>query len=434
MIKKFILLSIFLSNFALAQNQLNFGPAHNNRANQSQVLGIDDIALVINHEALSRRQLAAEMEAVSRTLPPNLPLDTQSKQRMILETVISNHLLKQLAEKNKIKLSDKDVERGIAEIAKTNGLTVSQLKAKVARETGMSEAQYKNAVREQLMQTRLQEVAVGSSVNISPEQINNQLAQIARQQGSTVHIQDLLLPLPDVAIEKRGKIINDTLAQISQSLRKNHNDLSRVSAEIPNARFTDLGKVNISQIPLRFATAVANLDGGQMVDSPIVDSDGMHFLKVVSKTAQGGQYVVVNARMAHILIRHNPKDPNSAKNAINGIYSALKSGADFSALAKRYSQDVASAIVGGELGWLSADSLDPRFAQQMQKAPIGQITAPFESSFGWHILKVYERQNIDKSDEMLRARIRDNLYRAAVQDAWERYLIESRNNAYIEIR
>lgn len=432
MIKKIIFLSLISS---YAWGQITFGPSQSSVSlNQQQAQGIDDIALVINHEALSRRQLMAELAAVEKSLPKNVPLDAQSKQRMMLESVISNHLLSQLAKKSNIQISDKDVEQNIAQIARSNGLSVGQLKARVARETGMNEAAYKNAVRAEMMQSKLQEVAVGGSINISPEQINDQIAQIARQQGSTIHIQDLLLPLPNVPPEKRGKVINETLAQISQSLRRHHNDLQAASAEIPSSSFRDLGKVNISQIPLKFARAVANLDGGQMVDSPIVDNDGMHFLKVVSKTAEGGQFVVLNARMAHILIRHNPKDPSYAQRSIQSIYAAAKSGTDFNALAKRYSQDVASAIVGGELGWMSADSVDPRFAQAMQNATVGQITAPFESSFGWHILKVYEKQNVDKSDEMLRARIRENLYRAAVQDAWERYLIESRNNAYIEIR
>ena len=102
-------------------------------------------------------------------------------------------------------------------------------------------------------------------------------------------------------------------------------------------------------------------------------------------------------------------------------------------MAQQYSQDPASALRGGELGWLSADTLDPRVSEQMIKAPLGSLQAPFESSFGWHILKVYEREQVDRSEDMLRERIRASLYQSAMQQAWERRIIEARQNAYIRI-
>lgn len=422
---------MFCPLLAGAQN-LQFGPQAEYAQSQAQPL--DEIALVINQEAISRRQLEKELTAARAALPRDIPLSGTQLQELLMDRVIIQHVIEQLAQQYQVQVSDEEIDEGIMRVAEQNQLSPADLQSQVQKQTGMNAQQYRQSVAEQIRQAKLQEALVGNQVSITSAQINDQLTQIARREGSTIHLQDLLLPVPNLPVEERGAAIAETLARISDALRAHNNDLSQAAAEIPEARLVDLGQVNIGQIPLRFASAVAGLRGGQMVNKPVVDADGMHFLKVVSTSVAGGEgYIVPQARMAHILIRHNPHNPQAAKATIEQIYAALQQGADFATLAQQYSQDPASALRGGELGWLSADTLDPRFAEQMIKAPPGSLQAPFESSFGWHILKVYEREQVDRSEDMLRERIRASLYQSAMQQAWERRIIEARQNAYIRI-
>ncbi|MBP3194547.1 MAG: peptidylprolyl isomerase [Cardiobacteriaceae bacterium] len=430
----YLSLSLFLTINVTQAQELQFGPQS---SIQSGAQIVDDVALIVNNQALSRSQLNQEMAKYEAQIPPELAaqMSPEMRQRMILDGIIDRLLIKQATKDAAVKVTDAEINAAIAEVAGKNRLTPEQLMSKIAMETGMDAKAYRAAIAEQITMGQLQERIVGEQVRVSQQQIASQVAQIARQEGSSIHLQDLLLPLSDENPMERGKSLNKTYAEISAALKKSHNDLQSAAAAIPNARFNDLGTVNIGQIPQRFANAVINLQSGQITPEPVIDADGMHFLKVVDKTAEGaGKYVVVNARAAHILLKTNPKNPAMTKTQIDQIYAALKSGADFSKIAARYSQDPKSAVVGGDLGWVSADMVDPNFAKQMIEAPIGQITAPFETNFGWHILLVKERHNIDRSDAMLRAKIREQLAQMAMRDAWEKYLIELRKNAYIQLK
>lgn len=423
-------LFLALCPLLVSAQSLQFGPQAEYAQSQAQT--VDDIALVINQEAISRHQLAKELAMARAALPKDIALPESQVQELVIERVIMQRLIGQLAQQYQIQVNHQEIDEGIARVAAQNGLSASALQKQVQRQTGMSAQQYRNSVAEQILLAKLQEALVGNRINVTAVQINDQLTQIARHEGSSIHLQDLLLPLPNLPVDERGAAIAQSLAQISEALRANHQDLAKAATAIPEARFTDLGKVNIGKIPLRFASAVAGLKSGEIVNKPVVDADGMHFLKVVSKTVAGDNgYIVPQARMAHILIRSNPQNPQAAQKTAEQIYAALQQGADFATLAQQYSQDPSSAIQGGELGWLSADMLEPTFAQHMAEAPLNTIQAPFETSFGWHILKVYERENIDRSEDMIRERIRASLYQTAMQRAWEQRLMEARQSAYI---
>lgn len=430
MIRYFLLLAL-LPLISYSQT-LQFGP---NQSSAGHVQAIDDVGLVINNEAISRKQLANEMQAARQSMPKEVLFTGESEQSLLLERVIMQHLLQQMIQRADIVVKEQDVDAAIQRMAAQNGLTVSQMLQRIKKETGMGEKAYHMALSQEIKQRQLQEYYVGNSIRISKSEIEDQLAQIARQQGSKVHLQDLLLPVPNLAPEERGEVIAESLAIISTELEKNSDDLAQAAKSIPNAQFKDLGDVNIGQIPLRFAHALVGIKSGEMVDKPVVDADGMHFLKVVSKTTEGSNgYIVPEAKMAHILIRHNGQNPKEAKMMIDKIYAELQQGADFSEMAKKFSQDPQSAVRGGELGWMSADTVDPRFAKQLQQAPLNQMTPPFESAFGWHILKVYERRLQDRGDEIIQGKIRESLYQSALEDAWQQRLVSERQNAYIDIR
>lgn len=338
----FLLLPFF--GLAMAQS-LVFGP---NTTHSNDVQTLNDIGLVVNQEAISRTQLARELQAAEAMLPKGMKENIPDLHQALIERVIMEHIIKQLAERAQLAVNSEDIEQGIQSVAEQNGLSVSELYKKVAIDTGMNQTQYRDFIAQQITQNSLKEMVVGNDIRITPSQVEDQVAQIARQQGSTLHLQDLLVPVPNVPVNQRGPIINDTLGKISAALKKNNDDLSRISSEVAGSRFTDLGVVNIAQIPPRFARAVIGLKSGEILSTPVVDADGMHFLKVVSKHANNGKqsYIVPEVRLAHILIRNDRQNPNAAKRDIQRIYTALQQGADFADMARRYSQDPNSAVKG----------------------------------------------------------------------------------------
>lgn len=414
--------------FAAAQG-LVFGPG-----DQASVQPADDIALVVNNEAISRSQYNRELQAARAAIPKNSGLSAAEIDDMLKERIIMQHIVAQLAHKAAVELKPEEIDHGIASIAQQNNISVPELYARVQKQTGLNQAQYRQRVAEQMVQSQLRQKVVGRSVHVSPQQINDQIALVARERGATVHVQDLLVPTPQGDADARGPEYQKIITALAAAIKKQGSDnLSAIAAAIPGAKFNDLGDINIGQIPPKFANVVANLHAGEMVSTPIVDADGMHFLKVVSKTAANGQgFMVDQAKVRHILIRDNPSNPGEAKALIQRIYAQLQNGGNFAALAREYSQDPASAANGGDLGWMSADQVVPAFAKAMDSVPLNKISAPFKSAFGWHIIEVSARRSVDRTEDRIRAQIRDSLYAAALEQAWQQKLAQLRQSAYVK--
>ena len=423
-----LLIAASLSLAAPAQN-LKFGPANSAPASASQP--IDEIGIVINDEAITRRQLAQEIEAARRSLPKDLQLPAGALEHQLLEHVIMNHLLAQIEKKAGLDISEDELNAAIAQIAERNKVSEQKLYTQAQRDTGLGRDAFREQVRKSLAQEHIKEGMVGADINISERQVDEYLAKIAREQGSTMHVQDLLIPLPEGDAKSRAGEVDAKIREVSQALRESGGNLQQASARVAGAHYNDLGNVNLAAIPPRFARAIAKLGVGETVESPVVDDDGMHFLKVAGKNSAEGNYTLNEANAAHILLRGN--DDNS-KARIDAIYRELQAGADFASLARRYSEDAQSAAKGGDLGWVSSDQFGGELAQTIESQPIGSISKPVKTPYGYHIVLVRERRQADKSEAMLREQIKRSLYAKALDEAWQQRLQALRREAYIDIR
>ena len=424
-----LLIAASLSLAAPAQN-LKFGPAAGS-APKGASQPIDEIGIVINDEAITRRQLAQEIEAARRSLPKDLQLPAGALEHQLLEHVIMNHLLAQIEKKAGLDISEDELNAAIAQIAERNKVSEQKLYTQAQRDTGLGRDAFREQVRKSLAQEHMKEGMVGADINISERQVDEYLAKIAREQGSTMHVQDLLIPLPEGDAKSRAGEVDSKIREVSQALRESGGNLQQASARVAGAHYNDLGNVNLAAIPPRFARAIAKLGVGETVESPVVDDDGMHFLKVAGKNSAEGNYTLAEANAAHILLRGN--DDNS-KARIDAIYRELQAGADFASLARRYSEDAQSAAKGGDLGWVSSDQFGGELAQTIESQPIGSISKPVKTPYGYHIVLVRERRQADKSEAMLREQIKRSLYAKALDEAWQQRLQALRREAYIDIR
>ena len=424
-----LLIAASLSLAAPAQN-LKFGPAAGSSPKGASQ-PIDEIGIVINDEAITRRQLAQEIEAARRSLPKDLQLPAAELEHQLLEHVIMNHLLAQIEKKVGLNIGEDELNAAIAQIAERNKVSEQKLYTQAQRDTGLGRDAFREQVRKSLAQEHIKEGMVGADINISERQVDEYLAKIAREQGSTMHVQDLLIPLPEGDAKSRAGEVDAKIREVSQALRESGGNLQQASARVAGARYNDLGNVNLAAIPPRFARAIAKLGVGETVESPVVDDDGMHFLKVAGKNSAEGNYTLNEANAAHILLRGN--DDNS-KARIDAIYRELQAGADFASLARRYSEDAQSAAKGGDLGWVSSDQFGGELAQTIESQPIGSISKPVKTPYGYHIVLVRERRQADKSEAMLREQIKRSLYAKALDEAWQQRLQALRREAYIDIR
>ena len=145
--------------------------------------------------------------------------------------------------------------------------------------------------------------------------------------------------------------------------------------------------------------------------------------------------MVEQHRARHILIKPTELvSKPEALNRIRQIQLRLEGGADFSQLARTNSDDRGSALKGGDLGWVSEGQMVPEFEEVMTIVDIGQLSAPFESEFGFHILQVTERRMYDGTEEIKRDRARRAIKRQKVDERRQSWLRRLRDEAYVEYR
>jgi peptidyl-prolyl cis-trans isomerase SurA len=111
----------------------------------------------------------------------------------------------------------------------------------------------------------------------------------------------------------------------------------------------------------------------------------------------------------------------------------VQGGESFSDLAKRFSND-ASAPQGGDLGWLNPGETVPPFEKAMNALKIGEVSAPVQSQFGWHLILVEGRRTQDMADQFLRNQVRQRLFIQRSEAEFDAWLQRVRNQSYIDNR
>lgn len=137
-------------------------------------------------------------------------------------------------------------------------------------------------------------------------------------------------------------------------------------------------------------------------DNLVINRDRVEYLakkndKKDKKVFKDTQYLV-----RHILLKTNPiLSDQKAQQELTKIRSnIINNKISFAAAADKYSNDYASTIDGGKLGWNFADIYDPAFAKVIKTSKMKQISQPFKSNFGWHILEVLAKKQVDRSYDL----------------------------------
>ena len=162
---------------------------------------------------------------------------------------------------------------------------------------------------------------------------------------------------------------------------------------------------------------------------------GFHIIKLLDRRSMEQRHTIQQTLARHILVRPNEVVSNAeAKQRITRLYNRIKDGADFGQLARASSDDTGSAVKGGSLGWVNPGYMVPEFEEQMNRLQPGQISEPFESQFGWHIVQVMSRRQHDDTKQFERAQARQQIGRRKSEVAVENWLREMRSEAYVEYR
>lgn len=401
-------LSALLATTATAQTQsiddLHFGPQQEQSGTR-----LDGVIAIVGNDVITAQEWRQ-----------------QGGDKATLERLIMEKLLLQAAEQRNIVIGDTALNIAIDDYRK-QGKSISR-----------------EDLRRRLSIQKLQQKMANSLVNISDNEVDSLVEQQLQQIDDRVNLIDILVRVPETAdtelLNRAQEKAQSLLAQLRQQaqLAKQSGEQSTTKtdhqiAQAAGALYNDLGEVALSQIPVNFAKALIDAPTNEFLP-PMIDRDGIHLLKVVSHQSnrQTTTTGLPETRVSHILIKD--KDNPDAQNQINDLYRQLQNGADFAELAQQYSQDIGSATDGGSLEWAYPGQMVPDFEAVMDATAIGQISQPFKSPFGYHILKVHERRQINQgSRDVLVQKARRALFQKKASEAWELWLSQLRDEAYVEI-
>ncbi|WP_022972072.1 peptidylprolyl isomerase, partial [Xanthomonas maliensis] len=407
-------------------------------AQQSQPL--DRIAAVVDEDVVLQSELDRAVRNVKtqyagreNQLPPDDVL-----QRQVLERLVLIKLQVARAESSGIRVGDEELNRAVASIAQQNGTSVDGLRQKLAAD-GMSYADFRASVRDEIIVQRLRQSFAQSRISVSEGEVDTALAQQANS-GSQYHLAHILIGLPEGANAEQIATGQKKVDGVKALIDKGELDFSAAAvrySDSPNAlEGGDLGWRSLDEIPNAFAQLIRDLKPGQ-VAGPLRGPSGFQLLKLIEvRDASGGEKKMVTEYHArHILVRIGDNQTDAqAKAKIDTLRARIVGGADFQATAKESSEDANSRGQGGDLGWFPADAFGPEFGQQVEGLADGAVSEPFRTQAGWHIVQRVASRQTDVSAENQRSQIRETIGRRKLEEEYNRFLQELRGEAYVSFR
>lgn len=410
-------------------------------ANSQATETLDRIKAVVNTHVITQQQLSEQIEFTRQQLhAENKPIPSETLlQKQVLDHMIDTELQRQLAESAGMKIDEAGLDKTIASIAQRNGLTVEQLRSRLEQEN-MPYAKYRQKIREQLIISRLQQDEVGQKIAVSPQEITDMLIHVPKANSgkASYHIEDLLVPLPENPSQKTLINTKQTALSLLQQA-KSGSSFQQLVEQSKNTALPlsggDLGWRPLNELPDLFQSSVQSLKPGEIA-GPIQAQNGFHLIRLIESRgdAMSPRYVTAT-HVRHILIKTTPLVNNTqAEQRLKEIRAEILRGGNFSDLAKKYSQDPGSAFKGGDLGWTLPGTFDPTFEAQANKLTVNQISLPFQSQFGWHVIQVLGReQKLQTTQAISRERAAQLVYQKKFQQALQNWLRQLRRQSYVKI-
>lgn len=406
----------------------------------AEVIELNRIVAVVNDDVVTAQELAERtrivLQQIHKANMPAPPEDVLTRQ--VLERLILERIQLQLATEAGIRVEDEAVNQVVASIAAENNLTLEQFRQLLEKD-GVDFVDFREDIRNEILISRLRARQVNNRVNVTPQEVENYLAATAAKTylQNDYHLAHILIAVPEAAspeqIQRARTKAEDILTQLK--LGADFRQLAITYSDGQHAlEGGDLGWRKGGQLPSLFADVVFTMKKGEISDL-IRSPSGFHIIKLLDMRGGDEQHLVTQVHARHILIRPNEIVSDAeARARLERLRERILGGEDFAQLARAHSDDKGSGASGGDLGWASPGQMVPEFEEMMYKTPLGQVSEPFRTQFGWHIVQPLERREYDSTEELRRMRAMEALRQRKQEEETEAWLRQIRDEAYVEYR
>jgi len=408
-------------------------------AEQSQDVELDRVVAIVNNDVITSSELKDRIDQIKQQLaqkhtqlPPEAVLRKQVLERMILDEIQL-----QLAKASGIRVDDEQLNRVIENIAQQNHMNLEQFRQTLERQ-GLPFAKFREAIRKEVIIGQLRKNKVDNHVYVSEQEVENQISKMGSEAllNTEYHLANILIPVPETAspeqIDDAKAKANSVYAQLSLGADFAKTAIS-VSAGQRALQGGDLGWIKQGQLPTAFADIIPKMKKGE-ITKPLRSASGFHILKLLDTRTDQEKHVVEQTLARHILIKPSEILTNEeARKKLERLRNEIVAGRDFGAVARASSDDTGSAADGGNLGWVSPGTMVPEFEEEMNKLKPGEISQPFQTRFGWHIVQVLSRRKHDDTKAYLTAQAHKQIEQRKIEEATENWLRRIRDEAYVKI-
>jgi len=397
---------------------------------------LDRIVVIVNDDVITHTMLQNRVEDFRNQLELSQlsRIEPETLKKQVLERMIRDIIQLQQAKLFGITVDDLMLNRMLEQLAKSNNMSLEVFRETIENE-GINYTRFREQTRDELIIKQLQQRMVANKVTISDQEVKQFIEQSESSDSSniTYHLRHILIATPESATPEDISKAEQDAEFVYKRLEhgSKFEDLAIKESTGRNAlQGGDLGKRKANELPLIFVDAVKNISPGEF-SKPVKSASGFHLLYLVSSSNE--QLMIKQTRARHILIRTtNDVSDDQARTTLLKLKSDIDNGKSFSELASEYSEDPGSKIKGGDLGWAGPGDFTPVFENVSNSLSIGQVSEPFKTQFGWHILEVLEHREHDQKKSNKENQARNTIQKRKIDEELRLWLRRIRDEAYVE--
>ncbi|MBA1201711.1 molecular chaperone SurA [Pseudomonas capeferrum] len=418
---------------------LMLGAALLSGAVHAAVQPLDRVVAIVDNDVVMQSQLDQRTQEVQQTIakrgggvPPASAL-----QQQVLERLIVENLQLQIGERSGIRITDEELNQAIATIAQRNGMSIDQFRAALAHD-GLSYDDAREQVKREMIISRVRQRRVAERIQVSEQEVKNFLnSDLGKMQLSEeFRLANIMIPTPESANSEAIQAAALQAGQVYQQLKQgaDFGQLAVARSASENAlEGGEMGWRKAAQLPPPFDRLLSSMAVGDVTE-PVRTPGGFIILKLQEKRG-GGSVLRDEVHVRHILIKPSEIRSEAATEQLaERLYERIRNGEDFGELAKSFSEDPGSALNGGDLNWIDPNSLVPEFREVMANAPQGEVSRPFKTQYGWHVLEVLGRRATDSTEQAREQQALTVLRNRKYDEELQTWLRQIRDEAYVEIK
>jgi peptidyl-prolyl cis-trans isomerase SurA len=400
---------------------------------------LDRIAAIVNDGLVLKSELDAQMASVTKRLSEQkVELPSQSVLRQqVLDRLVLQEIQLQRAKHVGLTITDEQLNSALQEIAARNNIPFDQLPTALASQ-GVDYKQYRESMRKELTLSTLRQRDVLAHINVSPHELEQYLA---RQQNAAANdefnVSHILLSLPAAATPQQLEEISHKAQDVANRAAKGE-DFGQLAIVNSNSQTAldggQLGWRKGAQLPQFILDMVVKMKPGEVSD-PVRTPSGFHIVRLNERRSGEAPVIINQIHLRHILMKPNELDDDeTVRQKLSKLRDRIEKGESFAGIASTASEDPGSAPDGGDLGWAGPGTFVPEFDKAVADLKVNEISEPFKTRYGWHIVQMLGTRTYDSTDDVRRQKAFAAIRESKADEETELWLRHLRDDAFIETK